>query len=112
MDYKALYNAPRQPGDIDLIAEVRLAMINAGISSEKIIDFEQNKNIISGIDKTPEVQRYHLNQYWNLQLLSAQKTSIEERYYLIPDGEISDWLRLFVNNVLPFIVRNDLPVRI
>ncbi len=106
------YQQPRQVGDIDLVAEVRSLLVSSGIPGECIMAFEQNNHIVDAIDKNPEVQRFFMNRYWNLQLLSCPKYSIEERYCLIPNGEVSDWLRLFKDKVLPFIVANNLPVRI
>lgn len=106
------YQQPRQIGDIDLIAEVRSLLINSGVPAEGIISFDENNHIIDALDKNPEVQRFFLNRYWNIQILNCQQFSIEERYCLIPNGEVSDWLRLFKDKVLPFIVANKLPKRI
>ena len=103
------YHAARQPNDIDLIAEVRQRLVISGISAERIMAYEQNQYIIDACDKTPEVQRFLLNRYWNLQLMSSRKVSINERYCLIPNGSIDDWLRLFSDKILPFIVKNELP---
>lgn len=106
------YRQPRKPGDIDLVAEVRHLLVNAGVPAECINAYEQNNHIVEAIEKNPEVQRFFMNRYWNLQLLSCPKYSIEERYCLIPNGEVSDWLRLFSTKVLPFVIANNLPIRI
>lgn len=102
------YKQPKPNGDIDLIAEVRQRMIKAGLS-HRIAHFDNHKFIQEANGKESSVQRYLLNRYWTSQLLHSSTVSIEERYCLIPDGMISDWLDLFQARVLPFVIANDLP---
>lgn len=102
------YKQPKPDGDIDLIAEVRQRMLNAGLG-QRIAHFDNHKFIQEAIGKESSIQRYLLNRYWTSQLLHSSKVSIEERYCLIPDGMIHDWLDLFQSRVLPFIIENDLP---
>lgn len=102
------YKQPKPTGDIDLIAEVRQRMITAGLG-QRIAHFDNHKFIQEAIGKESSVQRYLLNRYWTSQLLHSSTVSIEERYCLIPDGRIDDWLDLFQAKILPFIIQNDLP---
>lgn len=104
------YHAERQPTDIDLVAEVRQSLISAGLSHEVIQAYDNNHYILDASNRTPEVQRHLLNRFWNLQLLSCPSVSIDERYCLIPNGSVVDWLRLFRERVLPFAIANRLPV--
>lgn len=104
-----MYNQPKPPGDIDLIAEVRNCMLSAGLG-QRIAAFDNNRFIKEAINKDSSVQRYLLNRYWTNQLLHSPRVSIEQRYCLIPDGKVEDWLELFKNSILPFIVSNDLPI--
>lgn len=60
-----------------------------------------------------EYQRMFMNRYWNSQLNSLtalQINTIEERFCLVPNGEISDWLNLFRQRVAPCAMVNGLPV--
>lgn len=104
------YKLVRQPGDLNLILEIRQALVEAGLLQEVQQAFDTNHYILDGLEKIPEVQRYLLNRFWNLQLLSVQNVcSLEERFCLVPDGQPQDWLRLFREKILPFAVQHRLP---
>lgn len=103
------YLAPRADGDIDLVAEVRNLMLRYGLGPKIEAAFDNNRFIIQARDKGSHVQRYLLNNYFVQQLMFASKPTTDERFCLVPDGDVRDWLRLFEQKVLPFIVDNDLP---
>jgi hypothetical protein len=103
------YAQPTPDGDIDLVQEVRTRLLNSGLHSKVIEAYDNNRFIVEAENKISDVQRFLLNRYWNSQLMSCNKPSIEERYCLIPNGEIKDWLRLFEQKVLPFVIENELP---
>jgi hypothetical protein len=103
------YNTPKPVGDIDLIAKVREILISAGLRPKVESFYDTNRFIIDANGKHSEIQRHMLNRYWNYQLNQAKQRSIEERYSLVVDGGIDNWLQLFIDKVLPFIVTNDLP---
>jgi hypothetical protein len=106
------YRAQRQPGDFDLVAEVRNLLINAGASDRVVQFYDTNHTIIEASSKVPDVQRQLLNRYLYLQIVQCSARSTEERQSLIPNGSIEDWLRLFKATVLPFMVLNNLPAAI
>lgn len=103
------YHKPRNQNDIDLILEVRQVLVSAGLLMKVIEAYDSDRFIIEAMDKGPEVQRFLLNRYWSQQLMRSEKPSIEERASLIPNGEITDWLFLFKEKILPFILENKLP---
>lgn len=105
------FKQPKPEGDIDLIQEVRNLFIQQGMETEIQQFYDIHPWICQAQQKHSEVQRYFLNRYLNKQLL-AHPHSIEERYCLIPNGTVGDWLNLFTTKVLPFMVKNKLPVRI
>lgn len=102
------YKQPKTMGDIDLIAEVRQRLMASGLG-QRIVHFDEHRFIKEAAGKDSVIQQYLLNRYWTNQLLHANAVSIEERYCLIPDGLVEDWLNLFESRVLPFIIANDLP---
>lgn len=104
-----LYKTAREQGEIDLVEETRRRLIEAGLSNEVTCAFDTNQYVIDAVDKKPEVQRYLLNRFWNVQLLTSNAESFEERYCLIPNGDIEDWLRLFSKKIVPFAVTHRLP---
>lgn len=106
------YHKDRDSDDIDLIAEVREILNKAGLNNKLEECFENHRFILEAKNRPSKVQRFLLNRYWTQQLLYAKKQSIEERYCLIPNGEIKDWIKLFNEKVLPFIIDNDLPIPI
>ena len=103
------FNQKREEGDIDLIDIVRNELVNAGLGQKLQAGYDNNRFIIDAKDKPSSVQRYFLNRYWNIQLMSSEKPSTEERFCLVPNGTNDDWLRLFKSKVLPFIIENGLP---
>jgi len=103
------YRQEKSADDIDLIAEVRGILISSGLFN-KLAAYDNNRFILEAKGKTSSAQRFLLNRFWSSQLSQAKKVSIEQRYSLIPNGEITDWLRLFKSCVLPFIIENNLPM--
>jgi hypothetical protein len=106
------YIQPPSAGDIDLVAEVRSILNSSGLGQRVKDAYDPDRFIIEAHGKRTDVQRYLLNRYWNQQLMQAKQPSIEERFCLIPNGEIEDWLRLFKSKIMPFVIQNDLPFHI
>lgn len=103
---------PQYP-NIDLIGEVRSLLISAGVSNDRVSNFyDKNHYIQKGLNKPPEVQRFLLNQFWNIQLMLTPTLTIDERFSLVPNGNLEDWLKLFTLSVLPFVVNNNLPTEV
>jgi hypothetical protein len=106
------YQQPKPEGDPDLVNLVRAKLIEAGLLHAVQNNFDTNRFIIEANGKNSSAQRFLLNRFWNMQLMYSSKPSTEERYCLIPNGTVQDWLRLFEQKVLPFIIENGLPVKI
>lgn len=104
------YYQPKPADDIDLIAEVRATLVAAGLGNKLAEAFDTNRFILEAAGKHSSVQRYFMNRYWGQQLLYAKVQSIDERYCLLPNGTIQDWLNLFQQKILPFVIANDLPM--
>jgi len=104
------YNQVKPDGDIDLIAEVRDILTRAGIIEPLSNAYDNDRFIIEAVGKVSTIQRYLLNRYWTKQLIASGKPTSEERYTLIPNGEISDWLKLFESKIIPFALDNNLPL--
>lgn len=105
------YHAAKPQGDIDLVAEVRQILIESGQAGQ-LEHFDNHPRIQQAKDKHSDVQRFCLNQFWTIQLGDCEKPSFNERSYLIPHGEKTEWLKLFRQGVLPFIIDQDLPKQI
>lgn len=109
MEQLSQYYVEKPKDDYDLITLVRTMLINSGLSVNAINYYDTHPLIIGSIGKISTVQRFNLNRFWSLQLMSTNSHSEEERYCLIPNGSIQDWLKLFESKVLPFIIQNSLP---
>lgn len=105
------YYAAKPEGDPDLVAEVRTLLVEAGLLPKVLDAYDGNRFISEAIGKAASVQRFLLNRYWNQELIFSDLPAIEERYCLIPNGTIEDWLRLFKSKVLPFVIAHNLPVK-
>lgn len=105
------YHQGKPDGDLDLVLLVRTLLERSGLQL-KLEAYDNDRFIVEAIDKSSDVQRFLLNRYWSQQLMYCSVTSIEERYCLIPNGTNQDWLSLFESKVLPFVVENDLPIKV
>lgn len=104
------YDEPRQVNDLDLVGWVRNELNLAGLGQEVIQGFDTSMTIQTAVQKRPEVQRYMLNKFWNLQLMMFASESINERFCLVPNGHVEEWMKLFKTSVLPFLVAKRLPI--
>jgi hypothetical protein len=105
------YLDTRSPGELDLYSVVVNEFHQSGLINKTPIlteYFEKNQLM----DKKPNVQRFFLNKFFTTQLLMTTVNSSECRYCLINDGTIDDWIRLFKSKILPFLIENNLPIRI
>jgi hypothetical protein len=101
------YFKPRAEGEINLVEEVRNILIENGFG-QKISSFDSNRMVTDAYDKCSSVQRFQLNRYFSIQLIMAVKDSTEQRFCLIPNGEVNDWLILFKSKIVPFMIEEDL----
>lgn len=102
------YHDKKPAGDIDMIEEVRKLLIEAG-QGNKIHIYDNHPRIVDAKNRHSDVQRHALNQFWMVQLGACEKPSFNERTYLLPRGDKSEWLKVFNLGVMPFIIENDLP---
>ncbi len=107
-----IINSEKPEGDIDLVLEVRNMLVSSGLASQLETAYDCNRYITDAVNKNSDIQRFYLNRYWNIQLMSAPEASIEERYCLLPGGDTKAWLEIFQAKVLPFIIKHRLPVAI
>ena len=60
----------------------------------------------------PEIQRFLINRAWRLIMARVVgENTMDIRYCLVDSGEIHDWARLFETEVLPCIMRYNLPIQ-
>lgn len=56
-----------------------------------------------------KIRRFQINQFWRTALsrvdLSSENNTMGERFCLIEDGSINDWLRLFDTEIAPSIIK-------
>lgn len=99
----------RQVGDLDIIQCVRDILIRNGIKDKVEQLFDTDINIIYAKNLGPKAQRDVLIAFWSLQFMTVPVGGYEERACLSLPFNDSDWVRVFVEKLVPFIVDNDLP---
>lgn len=99
-------------GDPDLVVIVKDMLVENGLRREAENAYDDHRLICAARDKPSDVQRQLLNRFWAMQIHSCHDKDSLPLMSLIPDGNVRDWIALFRNDVLPFLVRNNLPVRI
>ena len=101
------YHRERDEFEMDLISEVRNVLFKNNLNT---FAYDNDRLIKMASDKNPDVQRHFLNRYWNFQLATAScDDTFEARFSLIPNGNVSDWLKLFEEKVIPVCVKYQLP---
>ena len=94
----------------NLLEYVRSIMIDAGLK-QRVHEAYDNNQYIKDAQGTPaNMQRFLLNRFWMLQVLSVDAPSHDVRFSLIDTGSFRDWKRLFKDVVLPFAVQHNLPL--
>ena len=93
----------------NLLEYVRSIRIDAGLK-QRVLEVYDNNQYIKDAQGTPaNMQRFLLNRFWMLQVLSVDAPSHDVRFSLIDTGSFRDWKRLFKDVVLPFAVQHNLP---
>lgn len=103
------YKQRNKLGDIDLISEVRRSLVEAGLEKEVLTAYDNSVELSFGLGKIPNVQRFHLNKYLNLQLMYGSPETMNERFCLVADGSPERWLELVQKQVIPRMVKEQLP---
>ena len=105
--------------DTCLMTEVKKILSGFGVvcKYDSFDAYFSNVAAMLGVERfdmlSHEYQRMFMNRYWHGQLNSLTAVgvnTIEERFCLVPNGDLSDWLNLFKLKVAPCAMVNALPV--
>ena len=105
-----LYNAPRAPGDLNLVTLIadHIATKNKDYSKR----FLNNPDIKSIYDKNQVVQRIIINRLFITELLVYRSVSGNIINNVLPfianDGYIEDWVTLMKEIILPYFITNNI----
>lgn len=103
-----IMNKTREEGGFDLIEATRQILSESGLG-QNIQFFDTNHHIVNAKSLNYEAQRFILNTYFRIQLMSINESSTDERFNLIDTGSPQDWLRLFQHFIVPFLIKHNLP---
>ena len=95
--------------EVDMIQECFNLLCKVGLQNKAQEHFLTHQWITDAKGIKAEGQRFLLNRYWRLQVGMIEKNTIAERWCLVENGEMKDWLRLFEEKIIPFCLENDLP---
>ena len=104
-----IFNTPRAEGEPDLVSEVREAIMTSGCGLLIAEAFDNDRRIVDARPLGSEAQRFLLNRYFYCQITACNVPSMEERFCLVETGQVKDWLRLFKQKIIPFMIANQLP---
>lgn len=104
-----IFTTPRAEGEVNLVAACRQLLVDAGLLLKVQANFDTNKYIIDASPLGLKAQRFLLNKYWSIQLMSLDTDTQAERFCLLPNGTAEDWLNVFKDRVLPTIINSQLP---
>lgn len=105
-----IFSSPRQEGELDLVSICRTMLVEAGLMQSVTAAFDQNQYIRDAISLGPEAQRFLLNKFWHLQLISLGCDTQKERFCLLDQGDYNEWIRCFREAVLPKVIEYKLPL--
>lgn len=100
---------PRMEGEMDLISEVRKALIEAGIGAG-ITAFDNDPNIIFAKPHNSNVQRFKLNTWLDTQYQATGLEVSDQRSMLLDNGTPQNWLEVFVKFHIPSMKALGLPM--
>lgn len=99
----------REPTDIDLVNLIYMHL-NSHINADVANLFINDVSITTIKDSPSYVQRIILNKYFRdilLMYCGVTKKSVNNTLILlVNDGEVEDWMKLFLQYVFPFIHQN------
>lgn len=98
--------------EINLIIEVKNLLYSSGLKINCDNNFLKNPIIENAIDYGALYQREYLNKFWLYQLVQFGSESINQRFCLVDSGTPQEWLQLFRESILPFVIEKNLPLKI
>lgn len=73
-------------------------------------EWKRHLNPDANITNDPSIQRFLINRAMRMLFADVpEENTLDIRYCLVDQGEISDWIRLFESEVLPCLIRLNLP---
>lgn len=101
------YNKPKDPNEIDLVAETRKELENAGIDNLDTI-YDQNRHVIEAQNRVAHAQQYNLNRFLYEELTAIDSTegidTRQSRYCLLYEVQPTEWLNVIKHQVIPSMV--------
>ena len=106
---KALLS-PQSDSEIDPVVDVtNLLITNGHPDPTGWLQFVHHDALL---DSTPvDVRRFLVNRHWRRVVGMCTDTTTDNdnvRYCMVDDGPLTDWLMLYRQSVVPFIVKNKL----
>jgi hypothetical protein len=97
--------------EINLVNEVHNLLCSSGLVKESESNFISEPTIAAIRESNFIVQMATLNTFWRIQLSRFGSESKQARYCLVDEADAKQWLKLFKEAVLPFIISKNLPVK-
>lgn len=100
------FNTPAKPEDVNMIALVTLHLASS-LSEVEVSLFQKDPLVDSVKGLIPASQRININRYF-INLLMCFRASksinvVDISQYLINDGSLEDWFKLFNEFIMPFL---------
>lgn len=102
------YMYPPSSGEINLVAEARRLLVEAGIGAGIAI-FDQDPNVCFAANTNSNVQRFKLNTFLDTQYMSLHTDVTQERSMLLDSGSPQNWLQMFKDYHIPALKAMGLP---
>lgn len=97
-----VFSEERQPGDLDLVQEITKMMEEGGHPAP--YNWQANAIIEQALLAAPKLQRFLINRFWRTRLGNCAQSTMTERFCLIEDGSIDEYLQVFRTGVLPTVI--------
>ncbi len=97
--------------ELNLVNEVHNLLCQSGLTKESESNFISVPSIAAARESNFIAQMAILNTFWRIQLSRYGAQSQQARYCLVDEADAKQWLKLFKEAVLPFIISKNLPVK-
>lgn len=91
----------------DPVAAITQVLVDAGHPNPRAWQHGLNPDALTNPDLGK--RRFLVNRQLRMLLTGSGVNTMDERYSLVDQGELTDWVRLFKDGVAPCMVRNNLP---
>lgn len=96
----------RKESDPDVVVEITALLTQANHPNPQA--WLEADTVKQAAAAAPKLQRFLVNRHWRLALGMCKESTTAERFCLLDEGKVEDYLKVFKEAILPVVVRHAL----